>query len=212
MMYRKKMLLLYSGIILSVLFVLYMGYAAENTQVSDKEMKEVKKTLEKVYKRTDGQAKAFLQEAQFVGKDFVFPVALSDDAWREKLTDEQYHILRKEGTERSFSGTYDKFYEKGVYYSAATGAAVFSSVDKFDSKTGWPSFTKAITNDAVFLKLDSSLFSTRIEVVDRSGSHLGHVFEDGPYSTGLRFCMNSLALIFVPEGELLPAKYILEEK
>lgn len=207
-MFRKK-ILLYSGIIGSILFVLYMGYAASGEKVSDSEMKDINKVLEKVYARTNGQAKDFLQLDQFVGKDFVFPVALTDAQWRKKLTDDQYHILREEGTERSFSGEYDKFYEKGTYYSAATGEAVFSSVDKFDSKTGWPSFTKAITNDAVFLKLDKSFFSTRIEVVDRSGSHLGHVFEDGPYSTGLRFCMNSLALVFVPEGEYLPEKYIL---
>jgi peptide-methionine (R)-S-oxide reductase len=130
-----------------------------------------------------------------------FPVQLSEDEWRQRLTDDQYYILREEGTEYAFSGKYDKFYEKGTYYSAATGQPLFSSETKYDSRTGWPSFYAPIDSDAVVLIEDNSLFMRRIEVVDSlSGSHLGHVFTDGPNPTGLRFCLNSDALIFVPEG------------
>ncbi len=130
-----------------------------------------------------------------------YPVELTESQWRSRLNEEQYYILRQKGTEYAFSGEYDKFYEKGTYYSAATGQPLFSSESKYDSGTGWPSFYEPIDKDAVVLIEDNSLFMRRIEVVDSmSGSHLGHVFPDGPDPTGLRFCMNSAAMIFVPEG------------
>ena len=134
-----------------------------------------------------------------------YPIDLPENEWRNRLTDTQFRILRKKGTERPFTGEYDKFYEKGTYYSAATGQPLFSSEAKFDSGTGWPSFYEPISPDAVVLKEDNTLFMRRVEVVDSSsGSHLGHVFEDGPEPTGLRFCMNSASLLFVPEGEEPP--------
>ncbi len=137
--------------------------------------------------------------------DLSYPMQLNDDQWKEKLTPAQYHILREKGTEPATTGKYNHFYQKGTYYSAASLQPVFSSTTKFDSGTGWPSFSDPISQDAIRLVPDHSGGMERMEVVDsKSGSHLGHVFDDGPPPTGKRYCLNSEALIFIPEGGAAP--------
>ena len=133
-----------------------------------------------------------------------FPVALSKEEWRRKLSAAQYRVLRQHGTERAGSSPLDKQYGGGVYHCAGCGQPLFSSDTKFNSGTGWPSFWAPL-DEAVEMQTDRSLFMSRTEVhCSRCGGHLGHVFDDGPQPTGQRYCMNGVSLDF-SAGETSPA-------
>jgi peptide-methionine (R)-S-oxide reductase len=136
-------------------------------------------------------------------------LTLTDEQWRERLSPEAYSVLRNHGTERAFSGCFVGTHEPGTYVCAGCGNPLFRAGMKFESGTGWPSFTEAIGPDAVTTHEDRAYGMVRTEVLcARCDGHLGHVFPDGPAPTGLRYCMNSVAMRHVPEGE--PIKLVEE--
>jgi len=154
-------------------------------------------SLEQSVSETDLSKRIYSDSTKQNGEMMEEKVIRTEEEWKKILTPEQYSVLRQKGTERAFTGKYDKHFEKGVYKCAACDNVLFESDTKYDSGCGWPSFFTPLAGDRVIYEEDKSYGMTRTEVMcAKCGGHLGHVFDDGPEPTGLRYCMNSVSLKF----------------